>query len=67
LEASFIETVGSESLEEYTPKAVASMRIKFAQNLLEDYRFLFGPDIESEDGSVCLHFTYALPVLISSF
>ena len=28
------------------------MRIKFAQALLEGYQFLFGPDVEFDDGSV---------------
>jgi hypothetical protein len=50
LDASFLETHGS--LQDYTPKSVANMRIKFAQNLLEGYQFLFGPDIELEDGYV---------------
>jgi hypothetical protein len=50
LDTSFLETY--ESLDDYTPKSVANMRIKFAQNLLDGYQFLFGPDVEYEDGSV---------------
>jgi hypothetical protein len=51
LDASFLEE--HDSLEDHTPKSVANMRIKFAQDLLEGYRFLFGPNVELEDGSVC--------------
>ena len=51
LDASFLEEMNG-SLEDYSSKSAANMRIKFAQTLLKDYQFLFGPDVELEDGSV---------------
>jgi hypothetical protein len=51
LDASFLEI--HDSLQDYTPKSIANMRIKFAQTLLKGYQFLFGPDVEFEDGLVC--------------
>jgi hypothetical protein len=56
LDASFLDTYGT--LDDYTPKSVANMRIKFAQDLLEGYQFLFGPDVEFDDGSVRHFFIY---------
>ena len=61
---------GSDSLQDYTPKSVANMQIKFAQNLLEGYQFLFGPDTEFDDGSVChffiLHMRYSYIIIIDN-
>jgi hypothetical protein len=56
LDANFLDAHGT--LDDYTPKSAANMRIKFAQDLLKGYQFLFGPDVEFDDGSVRHFFLY---------